>query len=101
MVKNRNKTRKNGLTASREKRVRSSRANNRPASKAAVARLDALDGLRECCANLTTLAGLLDACGDHRRGEPLEREMVGNTGSLILREVRQVKAFLDGLEKAQ
>lgn len=95
MVPKPEKSSEKSLTGSRKKRVRSSRANNRPASKAAVARLDALDGLCECCSNLATLAGLLAACGSqHSWSEPLEREMIGNTGSLILREVKQVKAFL-------
>ena len=90
-----------GLTASRQKRVRPSRAKRRPSSKARVDRLDALDGLRQHCDSLTTFGGLLEACGHHPCGEPLEREMIGHTGSLILREVEQAEALLDVLEAAR
>jgi hypothetical protein len=93
MVKNRKKTRKNGLTGSR--------TSNRPASKAVVARLDALDGLRDCCDNLTALAGLLEACSHSSQGELLKREMVGRTGSLMLREVKRAEVLVDVLDKVQ
>jgi len=83
------------LTASRKKRVRPSRP------KSQTDRLDALDGLRLRCENLTALAGLLEACGEHRGGQPLERDIIGHTGSLIRREVEQAGALLDKLEEAR
>jgi hypothetical protein len=91
MVNERKKTRKNGLTGSRKKRVLPSRKPDL---------LDRLDALNQCCYNLAALGGLMQACGEHPWDEPLNREMIGDTGSLILREVRQVQALLDGLGKA-
>ena len=97
------KSKSSPLTASRKKPVRPSRSRpqRRRQPKSQTDRLDALDGLRLRCESLTALAGLLEACGDHRGGQPLERDIIGHTGSLIRREVEQAGVLLDKLEEVQ
>jgi len=80
------------LTRSRKNQVRPSRVKT--------TRLDMLDVLDNHCDHLAALAGLMEACGHHPLGEPLNRRLVADVGSLMLREVRQMRAHLDRLAKA-
>lgn len=62
--------------------------------------VDCLDGLRDCLETIGTLAGLLEAAGQHPHAELLEPGMVSHTGKLILAEVAKAEAWLDKLEEA-
>jgi len=77
------------LTASKKKRRRD-----------AATRVDCLDGLRDCLETIATLAGLLEAAGQHPHAEFLEPGMVSHTGRLILAEVAKAIEWLDKLEEA-
>ena len=85
------KTSASHLTASRKKRVR-----RRPFRLD----VDILDGLHDCCQNITTLAQLLNACDYHAEAEPLESALVHNAGQLIVREAAQLRGWLNELGKA-
>ena len=75
------------LTPSRKRRVRpSSKARRRPVK---FDWLDTLDAVHERCRAITTLAGLLEACG-----EPLEPELTARTGLLVGREAKQIQTLL-------
>jgi len=89
------KTSKTRLTASGEKGRRPSRS-RRPFRLD----VDILDGLLDCCQNITTLARLLNACDYHPEAEPLESTLVHNAGHLIVREAEQLRGWLDELGKA-
>jgi len=82
---------KRGLTAPKEK-LR---------CKPAETRVECLDGLRDCLENIGTLAGLLEAAGQHPHAEFLEPGMVSHAGKLILAEVAKAEAWLDKLENAR
>jgi hypothetical protein len=89
------KTSETRLTASRKKGRRPSRS-RRPFRLD----VDILDGLLDCCQNITTLARLLNACDYHPEAEPLESTLVHNAGHLIVREAEQLRGWLDELGKA-
>lgn len=78
---------KSRLTGSRKKR------------RAAVSRVECLDGLRDGLENIGALAGLLEAAGQHPNAEFLEPGMVSHTGKLILAEVAKAEAWLDKLDE--
>jgi hypothetical protein len=76
MVKNRNKTRKKGLTASRK---------NRPSLP-----VDLRDKLNEQLRKIHTLASLMEAS----RHDVLRPEAVEDAGGFIMDEVEEIRALL-------
>jgi hypothetical protein len=81
------KTSKPGLTTPKKK----------PRRTAPRTRVECLDGLRDCLANLGTLAALLEATG----GQPelLRPETVSHAGKLLAVETVRASAWLDQLEE--
>jgi hypothetical protein len=56
--------------------------------------LECVDALNDHCSSITTLAGLLEASGQHPESETLRADLAGSAGSLILREAEQMKEWL-------
>ena len=69
--------------------------------KPALSSVECVDGLEECILTARTLAGLLDASGDHPRTEGLAPEMVSRAGYLIWVEMNKAEALLEQLGEAQ
>jgi hypothetical protein len=63
-------------------------------------RVGCIDGLQDCFENLTTLAELLEACGENPRSELVKPELVSHAGAMILAEMEKAQAWLDKLEEA-
>jgi len=61
--------------------------------------VECLDGLRACLKTIGTLAGLLEAAGQH--GGLLDAGLVRHAGTLILAEAAKARAWLDQLEAAR
>jgi hypothetical protein len=78
---------KKHLTPSRKSRPHTSRPSLR---RFKANWLDTLDAVNERCLTITTLAGLLEACG-----EPLEPKLMARTGLLVGREARQIRTLLE------
>ena len=83
MVQHRKKTLKKGLDAFSKNRRRAPRQSK-------FNWLAALDAVDERCLTITTLAGLLEACG-----EPLEPKLTARTGLLVGREAKQIRTLLE------
>jgi hypothetical protein len=67
----------------------------------AVARVDCLDGLRDCLKTIGAQADLLEATGQHPNAGPVEARTISHTGKLILAETAKAEAWLDKLEAAR
>jgi hypothetical protein len=52
----------------------------------------------ERCQHITTLAGLLEQCGQNTQVAPLEPQLIGNAGGMIAAESRAVTKMLQQLE---
>jgi hypothetical protein len=52
----------------------------------------------ERCRHITTLAGLLEQCGQVSLAEPMEPRLLANAGDMIGAESRAVETFLQDLE---
>jgi len=56
---------------------------------------DATDQMLEHCANLQTLARLLEQFGDRGSEDQVEAQVVANTGGLIAREAQRLRDLLE------